>query len=381
MDTQDGRSENVFVDEAGNTHFPKGEQAPKDFYVICAILVPPDELDAARLKAEAIVTQRARGGELKSSSVGNNRERRRLIAEDIRSSQLAAYVLAIDKSHIWRDSGLRWPRTFYKFLHRALYGNIRRSFLAISVLADRHGPSDFMQGFCDYIVSRGRLFDSFRFAPSRDVPLIQIADFAAGTVRRVQLGHDPDELLEALGYPALLIEVWPPSSAPRLQSATLGGGQFDQLVRESAVSAATQFVDERAGSPDEGIRLQVCAVRYLLHRYTIDPVAYVFRAEIAEDVRRHTEISLDDHLVSARVLAPVRDAGVLLCSTDKGVKIPFSAEDITRWLQRVDSQVVPYLQRVERARRDMLLRSHNRYDILGSDQFPGLARYIESRPS
>jgi hypothetical protein len=76
------------------------------------------------------------------------------------------------------------------------------------------------------------------------------------------------------------------------------------------------------------------------------------------------------------VLAPARDAGVILASTDEGVKIPFRVKDLRDWIGRANGQVVPYLQRIEEARNKLLIASHNDYDIIDPELFPDLAKYL-----
>ena len=85
---------------------------------------------------------------------------------------------------------------------------------------------------------------------------------------------------------------------------------------------------------------------------------------------------LSEEIVSRAILAPARDAGVLLCSTEKGVKIPYSSQDVADWMERISSQVVPYLRRLEKARSGILIASHNEYDIVDPDRFAALADYL-----
>lgn len=107
-----------------------------------------------------------------------------------------------------------------------------------------------------------------------------------------------------------------------------------------------------------------------------DPQEYVYRAELASHIREYTGVPMTDQTLSQSILAPVRDAGLLISSTDKGVKIPARVRDLREWIDRATGQIVPYLRRVEKARTTILLESQNKHDIVDPESYPALSRYL-----
>lgn len=377
-DSQYNRIEYAFVDEAGGTELPPTDQESPDYYVICGILQGDHSLSEAKSAALRIVRNHVGSGELKSSNIGSDTSRRKRILVDIAQGDFPFYCLVVDKIRIWKDSGLRWRSSFYKFLHRMFYTRIRRTSFGINVIAHQYGSSEFMESFKRYIEDRNSLFDRFNFVSSSDEPLLQIADMLAGTVRRVFLGQESVDLLSILGYPSVPIEEWPPMSSSIREADINGVNEFDNLVPRLALDSARRFVEEYIGSSDQEKHIQAQAIRYLLYRFNQNPEDYVYRAEIIQHLNQQTGISLSEQVLSSTVLAAARDEGVFLSSTDKGVKIPHRAQDIRDWIDRVNSQVVPYLRRIEDARRQMLIASLNRYDIIDPEAYPELFRYLSN---
>ena len=368
--------QHVFVDEAGGTELSESLQR-QDFYVICGVLVPTRRLEELQQVAGGIVRTHCGLGELKSSQVGSNTQRRQRLIENIAEAQIPFYCLVVDKTRIYRDSGLHWRGSFYKFLHRMFYARIKGVFTGINVIVDRYGSSKFMNSFEQYFSEQGLLFNSFRFQASAEAPLLQIADFIAGTVRRIFLGKDKRDLIEKLVYSTVPMEVWPPMSSDLVRPAMIQEGIFDHLILRVAVTSARDFVESCLTSEDEDEHLQAHVLRYLLLRLEQNPTEYVHRAEITSHIKSQLGTELTDQALSQRVFAPARDEGVLLSSTDSGVKIPACQQDIEEWIRRTDSQVVPYLQRLEKARKTLLIASENKYDIVTDELYPKLAGYLK----
>ncbi len=49
------------------------------------------------------------------------------------------YTQVIDKTKIYSDSGLRYSRSFVKYISRALYENLFKAFTELHVIADQFG--------------------------------------------------------------------------------------------------------------------------------------------------------------------------------------------------------------------------------------------------
>ncbi|MBI9060260.1 MAG: DUF3800 domain-containing protein [Labilibaculum sp.] len=368
----------IYVDESGTTNLVEN-QIQNDFYVISALLIAETDLDKYKQSADEIVAEFVGTGELKSSNVGGNINRRARILTAIKEADFRYYCLVVDKNSIWNDSGLRYKEVFYKFLHRMFYTRIKQSFMGLNIVIDNYGNSEFMESFKTYLFDFNNLFNSVEFYPSTDIPLLQIADFIAGSVRRVYLKSDPISVLEIINYPSVPIEEWPPSFSRDIDVDALADSEkFDEFIRQTAIDGAKYFIENNLGSEDEELNNQALALRFLLFNYFEDSNKYIYRAEIAKYISIITDTVYTEPNVSAKLISKIRDAGILLVSTDKGIKIPHSNEDMINWIKRVDSQIVPYLKRVENARNELLIESKNEFDIVKDEIFPSLSSYLSN---
>ena len=81
-------------------------------------------------------------------------------------------------------------------------------------------------------------------------------------------------------------------------------------------------------------------------------------------------------VLRTKVIGRLRDIGVFIASSRKGIKIPYGVEDLRDYAQRVNSQVVPYLKRLQITRNHFKLASEGDLDVVNKDEFPDLYRYL-----
>jgi len=365
----------IFVDESGDTNLSDVPGENHDYYVITGVIIPASDLTSATTCAQEIVERHAGDGELKSSNIGGRSSRRQQILEEMAVAKFQYYCLVVDKNRIWRDSGLRWKPSFYKFLHRMFYSRIKGAFLEMTIIADDYGRSEFKQSFRKYILELGSLFETFEFKDSRSSPFLQLADVVAGTVRRAYSENDPPEILAKLGCQYPIIEEWPPKEAWGRE--TPENSQYDEAIRGISLRNIREYVESNLASDEEDAQLRAHAFRYLLARFDLEPEQYVKRAEIVSHIADVLCVNLSEQMLTTKIFADARDNGVILSSTDAGIKIPYNAKDLSDWMQRVESQVAPYLRRVEDARRTILLASNQKYDIAAAAHFPALCKYLK----
>ncbi len=369
----------IYVDESGTTDLTI-DSDNSEYYVIVALLISDSKLLEYEIKAKEIVIKHAGEGELKSSSVGNNISRRMRILEDIKNSDFRYYSLIVNKSEIWKESGLQYKKVIYKFLHRMFYSRIKRNFSGLNIIADQYGDSDFMKSFKSYLFEFNNLFDNINFYPSREIPLLQIADIISGTIRRIYERVDTTELLEIINYPSVPIEEWPPNFSKRINIDELDKNErLDEFIRVKSLHNARNFIEKNLGNDNLELNEQALAVRFLLYRYFENSSEYIFRIEIAKYLSLITDINYSEHYISSNIISKIRDAGVIISSTERGIKIPYSYNDILDWITRVDSQIVPYLKRVEFIRDELLLASKNEFDIINLSVFPELGKYLKNK--
>lgn len=382
-ETKDSR--HVFIDESGDPYLQTEKAGVSKFFVLSAIIVDDDQLSEVDKKAREVIQRRFQTGEMKSATVGGDTRRRLKILQDISSVPFRHYSQVVDKSEVLTSSGLRYKKSFIKFIHRSMYQRLLQSHHSLHVIADEHGTSDFMREFGSYLEKRLplNLFErsSFRFGDSRNYPLIQFGDMIAGTIARVYSGVESLEVLEPLRKQTIIIDEWPPKIPVHSSTGTMPDNSLDIMVRQQAVSQAQKFVDDYTESEDTLIQAQVATVRYLLYHFrSVDPEEYI-PTSIA---RRHLQElghEMSERMLRAQVIGHLRDSSVFIVSSSKGIKIPFNVEDLRRFVTQVDERVSPYLARLQVLRRHFLLSSSGEIEIIKESEHPNLHKMLRRLPN
>ena len=90
-------------------------------------------------------------GEMKSSKVSRNHERRNRILADLSSLPFSIFSVCIDKKKCienMNSKGLQYKKVFYKFMNNIVHKELRRAFKKVTIIADEIGSNEYMQSFC-----------------------------------------------------------------------------------------------------------------------------------------------------------------------------------------------------------------------------------------
>ena len=365
----------AFVDESGDASLDTHKEGVSAHFVVAAIMAQPGELSTLSEGVETIRQRHFQAGEIKSKNVGSNWKRRDRILADMMALGFRCHLLVVDKAEINKSSGLQYKRSFLKYMHGLLYRRLFGAVPDLLVIADQHGTSSFMEGFRDYVHRQHipSLFEEaeLRFEDSRAQPVIQLADFIAGTIAHAADGNGPDlgEVLRTLSAHIITYAEWPPVA--RIYVPPTGErSEFDQVVRVHSLNQAAQFLKEKGGSEDLNVQCQIDTLQHFYFQCEfISETSYVSTRELRAMLAESRSESVSTHWFRTNVVAPLRDAGVLLASSSKGYKIPISVKDIMHFVAHGDSIIGPLLSRLNKARSELLLASDGRLDILNE---PGL---------
>lgn len=376
----------AFIDESGNHNLDTTKPGSSSYFIVCAIIVDDNELDAFNIAAEKIRQNHFHESEIKSSKVRakDGHKRRIKILNDILDLKFTFYALAVDKNRIYKDSGLQHKRTFIKNLNGKLYGSLFQHFAEIKVIADETGNQDFSRSFKRY-VDKNHIPDlfsssSFGLASSQEHIGVQIADFIAGTLAQVYENKSNTKLEEE--YEKLIkqksvgLDEWPPKFA-QAPSAPATSNAFDKTIMDYAFRQAHLFLDNNSSNHSDDIKMQVCALDFLIFQsHWNNAIDYVPTHSLKSHLRESGYSEISDQVLRSSIIAKLRDADVLIASSNKGYKIPSKLADLHDFVARVDSQAIPLLKRLNKARKNILMATSNEVDILQSDKFPALSNII-----
>lgn len=352
------KSKIAYIDESG-TPILKDSQ----YYVITAAICSSDDLSDIESGITRIQKNRCSGAQLKSSRIGGNRKLRKQILSDLSHLNLYYFSCVVDKDLINPDSGLQWRTSMYKYCQRMLFDRIYKNMMSIKVIADTYGRSDFKSSFETYLNNHfpNTLFSTkdFKYStPEDDIP-IQASDFVGGTIFRCFEGtDDKGDTLEKIKNRIIGIRKWPLS----FEETDFGEESeiIDAMIKNHCFRIASEFIDS---TPDELLK-EVCS--FLLYDYSAIEKDFIYSDELLYKLKNQGVIAEEKQKqwFMQQVIAPLRDAGVLIAACRDGYKIPDCREDVTKFVQFVESKSYPYLSRLVRMRESIFLGTDTKYDLI-----------------
>lgn len=378
----------AYIDESGNHDLDTAKSGASSYFIVSAIIVDADKNSQFVSDANRIREKHFQSSEMKSSKVRakDDHKRRIKILDDILSLDFTFYALAVDKSEIYKGSGYQYKKSFVKNLNGKVYGSLFQHYADIRVLADETGDEEFSKSMKAYVENNhvpDLFFEStFDLVPSNEFVGIQIADFVAGTLAQVYEGKSGvalrEKYLELIKAKSVGVDEWPIRYSPK-HNADTHLDQFDTVIMEYAFNQAALFLEKNRNNHDDESKMQVCALDFLLFQsHWNNALDYVPTHAIMSHLRESGYGKVSEQILRSSVIAKLRDADVLIASSNKGYKIPREFKDMYDFAVKVDSQVVPQLRRLNKARKSILMATSNELDILKGPDFPNLVAFIDS---
>lgn len=378
----------AFIDEFGNNGLNFDSEGVSTHFIVTAILIDKNKIDKIEQKVEEIRKVNFQTGEMKSSNIKDNDNRRLKVLNELNEIDYHIFSVVIDKREL-KGEGFNFKGPFYKFLHALVDRELFSVFPDILVVADEHGGKEFKEGFIKYIEKRHipDLFNQseFRFSSSRSELLVQLADVITGTLARCyeikKLSARRAEFLSALKEKIIEIRFWPPDYKPFAFNPEKDFENYDPVISTLGLNLSQQFLDEikKSKIPYE-IDQRTC-VNYLQFYFkNINPEKYVPTFELINQVNQVKGSGISIHYFRSKVIAKLRDKGVLISSCNKGYKLPSSKADLYDFVNHSNSYIQPMIDRLMKCRNKVKLATKNDLDILDDEAFKYLQIIIKNVP-
>ncbi len=377
----------AFIDESGDTGLDLSKAGTSHLYVVAAVIVRPNSLISLRDAVKKVRKTHFQTGEMKSVKVGDKHTRRLRILDDVRELPFHVLAVIIDKGRLCRNSGFQYRKSFRKYMHGLLDNELYRRYPNLQVIADEQGSAQFMRGFRKYVLKRHQpdLFSesSFGFIPSDADPLLQLADFMAGTVAKcwdpsVQ-GLTMKDYKAHIGVGKTGERLWPPALTALDTEYPEDGDNDDYSasIREAALRAADRFFQENEGSDDLAVHQQLACLEHLVYELqTGDPHRYIPSGEIIGAIPSSDIEPISDHHFRSKIVAPLRDSGVLIASSTRGYKLPTCLSDCYDFVERSNGTIAPLLSRLASFRESVRMATHGSIDLLEGEVYAKIRRAI-----
>lgn len=137
------------------------------------------------------------------------------------------------------------------------------------------------------------------------------------------------------------------------------------------------FLSNASEANDEETKLQCTTLSYLVFLSRFDPSReYVAGYEIIRHLEGNGFSKVSEQILRSSIIAKLRDKDVIISSCNKGYRIPKSLSDLTDFVERVNSLVLPLLDRLNKARESYKFASSGEFDFLDGKKYPELAYFL-----
>lgn len=380
----------AFTDEYGAFGWDINNPSVSTHFIITAIMVKESDLDVFTQRAEALRKKHFQTGELKSSKIGREHNRRQRILEDLKDIPFSIFSVSVDKKKCLENmslKGLQYKKTFYKFMNNIVHRELRRAFETITVVADEIGSNEYMQSFCQYVSNHQDMPDlfgdaQFRFESSKNDVGIQLADLISGTLAYAFDQHkksdNAPDYLQILREKTIRIELYPKTYDNYVLENSAIAEDYDEDIAKLCFAQAVKFIEHNANEDDPETKAQVIVLQYLLFRFmNNDTRGYIYTQELKEQLSNTELHNIKDTAFRMRIIGKLRDNGVIIASSQKGYKIPSKQSELYDFINHDAKIVIPMLARLKKCRDLVKLSTANELDLLAHTEYDQLREYFD----
>ncbi len=347
----------IFIDESGDTSIHTG-----GYYILTAIIISQSTYNKSLDKLNNILKDIP---VLKSTNVGRDNKRRLKILEKIFQEDIdfKYQSIIVNKDKLYKDSGFKFKKSFYKNLHFKLCQQMNLNFdMKISLYLDEYGTLEFQSSFKEYIEDKlESLFSNIEYMNDKDNRFIQIADFISGTLQycfdSTKQSEYSEKFRTILKRKELLLEVFPENY---LFSKLKSENSVDEIIKQVSMKQVDAFISQYEDSCDDKIKMCVLILGYLRYKKFLEDVP-VSSQELEEFLKGYY-----DKVPNIRKdLIPIlRDKGILLSGNSEGYRIITSTQHVNDYINHNESVIIAMLKRLRIAKNILITNSQGEIDIL-----------------
>lgn len=378
----------AYIDEFGAFGYNFENDGCSTHFIITAIIVDENDISIVKEKVNTIRNKYFPNGEIKSSRIGKNHQKRISILNELKVLPIKIFALVCDKRAISEQSGLRFKTSFYKFINNLAYQELKSCFSNLTIIADEVGENDYLQSFAKYIRKREiplSLFDKslFRFENSNDNLIIQVADIISGSLA---YNYDEHKKKKANGnnYKAMLasnilmIKEFPQTFDNFNIQQNDVNLQYNAQIASICYRKARYFIETHQESDDLDVKQQVAVLNYLLFRFmNRSPRKYIPTKELINQLCYLGYERISIQTFRTKIIAKLRDNEVIISSSSNGYKIPSSEEELDDFINHGKTIILPMLHRLKKCNDIIKLGTNGNIDLFKRAKYQILANMFK----
>ena len=380
----------AFTDEYGSFGWSIDNPDVSTHFIITAIIVRESDLDSYAQGAEQVRSNHFQTGEIKSSKVGKNHDRRIRILRDLGKLPFNFFAVCVDKKKCLENmslKGLQYKASFYKFMNNIVHKELRKAFRKITIVSDEIGRNEYMESFCRYVEKHQDIPNlwgdaDLTFQNSRQDVRVQVADFISGTLAYVYDTHKAStnhpDYLKILAHQMIRIQLYPVSFENYILDSSAIAEDYDRDIANVCFAQAVSFIKNHDNDEDTDVQAQIIVLKYMLFRFMNNSTrTYIYTSELKGQLA-HTELNgISTAAFRMRIIGKLRDSGVIIASSQRGYKIPSKVSELYDFINHDASVVIPMLARLKKCRDLIKMSTTNKLDLLDHMEYQALKDFFD----
>ena len=379
----------AFTDESGAFGWDLDNTSVSTHFIISAIIVKESNLTELRSKVETLRKKYFQTGEMKSSKIGKNHKRRKTILAELKNLPFSIFSVVFDKRGYLESVGLKYKKSFYKFMNNIVHKELRKSFPLLTVVADEIGGSDYMKSFSKYVHEKQdipNLFGEaeFFFEPSSTDVLIQLADLISGTLAWEYDAHkkkdDNTNFLKLINNKFTRIELYPKTYKTYVLENSALAEDYDKPIAALCLKRAIEFINKYEDDKDEETQAQIIILKYLLFRFMNNDLRdYISTKELKNQLAYTSFADVSTQTFRTKIIGKLRDNDVIISgsSAKKGYKIPAKESELFDFINHGTTIIMPMLARLKKCRDLVKMGTLNELDLFDKTEYSSLKKYFD----
>lgn len=378
----------AFVDEFGAFGYDFSNSGCTTHFIISAIIVDRDNLQIVADGVRAIRQKYFQQGEIKSSKIGKNHKRRITILNELKQLPFHIFAFVCDKQKVYENSGLRFKKTFYKFLNNIVYQELRIAYHNLTITADEIGDNDYIPSFVAYVKSKEiplDLFDNslFRFENSKYNVILQLADIISGSLayhydERKKLDADGYNYISILGDKILRIKVFPETFETFNVNQNDHNPEYNPEIADICYRKAKYFIETNSKTEDVETKQQIAILNYLLFRFmNKSPRKYIPTKELINQLVYLGYDKMSLQTFRNKIIAKLRDNEVIISSSTGGYKIPSTEKELYDFVNHGKSIIMPMISRLKTCNDVIRMGTDGKINLFEKAEYHSLSKMFE----
>lgn len=378
----------AFVDEFGAFGYDFSNSGCTTHFIISAIIVDRDNLPIVANGVSAIRQKYFQQGEIKSSKIGKNHKRRITIINELKQLPFQIFAFVCDKQKVYENSGLRFKKSFYKFLNNIVYQELRIAYSNLAITADEIGNNDYLQSFAEYVKSKEiplDLFDNsqFRFENSKYNVILQLADVISGSLayhydERKKLDAEGYNYISILGDKILRIKVFPETFETFNVNQNDHNPEYNPEIADICYRKAKYFIEINSKTEDVETKQQIAILNYLLFRFmNKSPRKYIPTKELINQLVYLGYEKMSLQTFRNKIIAKLRDNEVIISSSTGGYKIPSTEKELYDFVNHGKSIIMPMISRLKTCNDVIRMGTDGKINLFEKAEYNSLSKMFE----